>query len=319
MTNLYKFMGADVADKLMIDEKNIGVKFSYLKDYNDPYEFFLTIDFNRSPAELAFYNDLIDMVTGQPATCFTKSPVISPMWAHYGGNSSGFVIEINEEKLTKYISDLGFEKNTSIADVEYKDSPGEDIEPTLARAFQIGKPRYIFWLMSYIKSAAYLTKQTCWSYEQERRVIIDENALIKPNDWLMLFPVPISCITAVIVGHKSDKALKETIQALAKKAKCRYFEMVIGKTTTTPFLLSINQKSHQFINGKIEAVRHQCKSCFEPLTTENRECGWCGITQKDVDMAQVRNSFRMIASYGGLENYITSMQAITDKYQAEKK
>nr|WP_024966922.1 DUF2971 domain-containing protein [Pantoea sp. IMH] len=316
MTNLYKFMGADVADKLMMDEKHIGIKFSHLNQYNDPYEFFLTIDFNRASDELAFYNEMIGMVTKQPATCFTKSPVIPPMWAHYAGNSSGFVIEINEEKFKLFLKETGFNENTGIADVEYKDLPGEDIEPTLERAFHICKPRYIYWLQSYIRHAAYLTKQECWSYEQERRVIIDEKALTKPNDWLMLLPVPINCITAIIVGHKSDDSLKEKIQVLAKKAKCRYFEMVIGKTTTTPFLLSKNLKSHQFINGKIKAVSQQCKKCYEPLNIDNKICGWCGITQRDVSMAERRNAFRAIASTGGLENYIAAMRAISARHRS---
>lgn len=314
MTNLYKFMGADIVDKLMMDETHIGIKFSHLHEYNDPYEFFLTIDFNRGSDELAFYNEMISMLTRQPATCFTKSPVISPMWAHYAGNSSGFVIEINEEKFKGYLNGIGYLEKCAIADVEYKSTPDKGIEDVLARAFHISKPRYIYWLSSYIKSAAYLTKQTCWSYEQERRVIIDEKALTKPNDWLMLLPVPISCITGIIVGHKSNDELKQKVQAIAKKAKCRYFEMVIGKTTTTPFLLSKHRKSHHFIDGKIEAVSRQCKQCYEPLEFESKICGWCGITQHDVEMAEFRNSFRMIASYGGLEKYIATMDSITDKY-----
>ncbi|HDT2317891.1 TPA: DUF2971 domain-containing protein [Klebsiella aerogenes] len=318
MANLYKFMGADIIDKLMMDEKHIGIKFSHLHEYNDPYEFFLTIDFNRGSDELAFYNEMIGMITRLPATCFTKSPVISPMWAHYAGNSSGFVIEINEGKFRNYLEEIGFGGHCAIEDVEYKDSPDVGIEGILARAFHICKPRYIYWLNECIRNAAYLTKQTCWSYEQERRVIIDEKALTKPNDWLMLLPVPISCITGIIVGHKSNDSLKQKIQDLAKKAKCRYFEMVIGKTSTTPFLLSKKLKSHRFVDGKIEAVSRQCKKCYEPLDFDSNICGWCGITEQDVEMAAHRNSFRMIASYGGLEKYISAMNAITDGYHGHK-
>lgn len=43
MTNLYKFMGADIIDKLMMDETHIGIKFSHLHEYNDPYEFSLLL------------------------------------------------------------------------------------------------------------------------------------------------------------------------------------------------------------------------------------------------------------------------------------
>lgn len=114
MVNLYKFMGADIADKLMMDDAHIGIKFSHLKDYNDPYEFFLIINYDRTPDELAFYSEMIDMVLKQPATCFARSPVITPMWAHYAGNSSGFAIEIDEDRLREHLETLDLGRYSAI-------------------------------------------------------------------------------------------------------------------------------------------------------------------------------------------------------------
>jgi hypothetical protein len=305
-------MGADVADKLMIDDKHIGIKFSFLKDYNDPYEFFLTIQYNRKPEELAFYLEMIDMVLEEPATCFTKSPVITPMWAHYANNSAGFSIEINEEKLLEHINKNGFKDGFSIQDVRYKDEP-DDVEDLLARAYHICKPRYIYFLQSYIRQAAYLTKQTCWSYEQERRLIIDKGALKKINDWLMLLPVPINCISAVIVGKNASESLKESIFELSKKAKCKYFEVVFGRSTTNPFLLTKKSETYAFNNGKIESVKQCCKKCHEPIYLKSRVkkyCGWCSITDKHRKNAAFRNSFRMLESAGILPQYIAAQNAV---------
>ncbi|WPO00633.1 hypothetical protein [Pseudomonas sp. MUP55] len=97
--NLYKYMGPEIADKFLLPDGNCSLKFSYLKDYNDPFEFFLTIDYNQGPEILAYYNEMISMVTQQPVTCFSKSPLITPMWAHYASNSQGFLAEINEPAL----------------------------------------------------------------------------------------------------------------------------------------------------------------------------------------------------------------------------
>jgi hypothetical protein len=143
MANLYKYMGADIADVLLMDDDHFSIKLSHLKDYNDPYEFFLTISYQRPAAELAFYNKMIAMVLQQPVTCFAKSPVIIPMWAHYANNPTGFSLEIDEGKLEKHIINSGYSDISGLIDVEYRDVPIDGINEMLERAYQICKPRYI--------------------------------------------------------------------------------------------------------------------------------------------------------------------------------
>ncbi len=309
MTKLYKFMGADIVDKLMMDKENIGIKFSYLKDYNDPYEFFLIINYDRTPGELAFYSEMIDMVIERPATCFARSPVITPMWAHYAGNSSGFVIEIDEEKLKEHLKELNFDEHTIIEDVKYQDEP-DDINDLLARAYHIGKPRYIYFLQRYIHSSAYLRKQTCWSYEQERRLITSEEALKKINDWLMLLPVPIDCVTSFIVGKNANETLKEKIRQLADQTQTRYLEMVFGRTTTQPFMLLDGKQSHIFKNGEIVPAPSACQRCKEPIMTSEKLCSWCSITDDHRQNATLSNSFRMLQDAGILDQYLSTMHQI---------
>lgn len=309
MAKLYKFMGADVADRLMMDEAHVGIKFSHLKDYNDPYEFFLIINYDRTPDELAFYSEMINMVVKQPATCFARSPVITPMWAHYAGNSSGFAIEINEESLLDHLQELGFGDHSVIEDVRYQDGP-DDINDLLERACYIGKPRYIYFLQSYIRHSAYLRKQTCWSYEQERRLITDEQALTKVNDWLMLLPVPINCVTSFIVGKNANEPLKEKIRQLANQAQARYFEMVFGRTTTEPFMLLNGHQSHIFMDGEIVPASSACQKCMEPIGTSEKICSWCSITDDHRRNAAFSNSFRMLNDAGILQSYLSTIQRI---------
>jgi hypothetical protein len=80
-------------------EDYCGFKFSFPKDYNDPYELFLTINFEDDPEVIAFYNEIVREIHQLPTTCFSNSPIVTPMWAHYAHNSKGFVIEIDEDKL----------------------------------------------------------------------------------------------------------------------------------------------------------------------------------------------------------------------------
>ncbi len=46
---LYKYVGPDILDVAFSKDGFCGFKFSYPKDYNDPYELFLTIDFENNP------------------------------------------------------------------------------------------------------------------------------------------------------------------------------------------------------------------------------------------------------------------------------
>ena len=166
MAAIYKYCGKDTADKVFLDE-HLSLKFSFLSEYNDPYEFFLTVDFDKSPDELAYYLEMVNMQTSLLATCFSKTPINTPMWAHYGDNSEGFVIEIDEEALKNFLDELKI--FSLLDDVSYKDTPDNGLEDLLKRAHQIGKPRYVDMLRRRLIGVAYFTKQTCWSYERERR------------------------------------------------------------------------------------------------------------------------------------------------------
>ena len=74
-------------DKLVIDDNYIGIKLSSLEDYNDPFEYFLTIDFKQNSEMIAFYLEMLEMNMKNLVSCFSKSPTITPLWAHYAANS----------------------------------------------------------------------------------------------------------------------------------------------------------------------------------------------------------------------------------------
>ncbi|CAI1923231.1 Protein of uncharacterised function (DUF2971) [Serratia fonticola] len=310
MASLYKYMGADIADVLLMDDNHFSIKFSHLKDYNDPYEFFLTISYQRPAAELAFYNEMIGMVLQQPVTCFAKSPAIIPMWAHYANNSTGFSLEIDEDKLKQHILNAGYSDSSALVDVEYRDVPIDGINETLDRAYHICKPRYIGFLQRYIRYSAYSVKKTCWSYEQERRFIIDEDALTKINANLMVLAAPTDCIKSIIIGAKATPGLKRKLADISDKIGCQRYEMVIGKSTTEPFMIDPHQKTYRFDGENIAFQPYACQKCHEPVDAGVKQCAWCSITEIDQAEAAHRNSFRMLGEAGILDDYLESFQAI---------
>ena len=96
---IYKYVGSSYLDKIFMTKEHITLKCSYPKDFNDPYELFLTIDFNERPEVLAFYADAVGELPQLHTTCFSRSPAVLPMWAHYAQNLQGLCIEFDEKLL----------------------------------------------------------------------------------------------------------------------------------------------------------------------------------------------------------------------------
>jgi hypothetical protein len=83
---IYKYIGPEHIDKIFHSPDVVTLKCSLPKEFNDPYELFRRIDFNERPDALAYYADAIGELPQLPTTCFSRSPAVIPMWAHYAQN-----------------------------------------------------------------------------------------------------------------------------------------------------------------------------------------------------------------------------------------
>ncbi|MEN3812022.1 DUF2971 domain-containing protein, partial [Chromobacterium piscinae] len=297
-------------DKIFQSEDLISLKCSLPKDFNDPYELFLTIDFNKRPDVLAFYSDAIGKIPQVPTTCFSLSPSVIPMWAHYAQNLEGFTIAFDEEKLIAHFPESGF------GDVDYLDKPDGKVESLLYQAFTRGKPRHMHFFQTAVFSAAYYTKATCWSYEEERRMVISHEETTQVNE-MILINIPNDCATALICGPRATEETKKALKDKAAHIGCDYLEMKIGKSSATPFF--INSSNIPYVSEKSELRRATvyCKTCHEPLSTESELCSWCQITKTHKMHAAARNPYRLLENYGLLDSYIQSVLEI-DKRIARK-
>lgn len=301
---IYKYVGSNYIDKVIKLPDLVTLKCSYPKDFNDPYELFLTIDFKQDPKVLAFYSDVIGDIPQIPTTCFSRSPSVVPMWAHYAQNLEGFIIEIDETILARSFPESGF------GDIEYQDAPDSALLEILHRAYSIGKMRYLYMLNKWVFNAAYYTKASCWRYEEERRMLVRENA-IRTAEGLMLIDIPKECITALICGPRALSETKEIIRDKAHQLVCKYFEMKIGRNSIVPFFVDLNGDTFVFSESKIKRTGKHCISCKEPLPNKAKKCSWCKINESHKIEAAKRNIFRNMNEFGLLEEYIKSMEEIT--------
>jgi hypothetical protein len=302
--NVYKFVDSDNLDKVLGADDKVTLKCSYPKDFNDPYELFLTISYKQKPEILAFYSDVVGQLPQLPTTCFSRSPTVLPMWAHYARNLQGFAIEFDEEKLGKYF------KKSVFGDVDYQDAPDEDISDMLYRAYGIGKFRYFYLLRNYVFSAAYYTKATCWSYEQERRMLVEKSETRQVGD-LMLLEVPVECVSALICGPRASLDTLNWVRNKAIQFGCKYFELKIGKSSAVPFFTDLEGNPYIFDGKNLERSFQFCAACKEPLYIDAERCSWCQIDESHKTSAAERNAYRMLDQQGMLEDYIKGMDEIT--------
>lgn len=305
---LYKYVGPNYLDKVFSGRQGVTFKCSYPHEFNDPYELFLTIRFDQDPEALAFYQDVIGDIPQHPTTCFSRSPAVIPMWAHYADNHTGVVVEFSEEKLQAAFS------NSRFGNVQYRDTPHEGLEETFAKAHVIGKPRYFHMLHSGVLSAAYYTKTTSWAYEQERRMLLSDSE-VRTTDGLMLMDVPPECVASIAVGARASDKTRRLVEEQCNQMECDYREMRIGRSSAVPFFIDESGDSFVFDGDKLTSAQRACHVCKEPSPAGGDTCSWCNIQDSHREDAASRNTYRLLDHYGLLEGYIQGMQAIDKRFR----
>ena len=222
-----------------------------------------------------------------------------------GHNHHGVVIEFNETEFLKYYPEARFD------DVNYQDKPNTSLEDMLKRAYHIGKTRYHFLLQQGVLSTAYFTKQSCWSYEQERRLIIQKKDIVELNS-IKLLNFPLSCISALIVGCQASEETKEFVFEIAKKIGASFYEMKIGRSSSIPFFVD-EEEVYTFKDNGINKVETVCSLCGEPVAPFYENCGWCSINDEHKFDAAGRNPFRVMSAIGTLDKYYKTMLDVGKK------
>jgi hypothetical protein len=255
---IYKYIGPGNIEKVFHSVDVATLRCSLPKEFNDPYELFLTIDFNERPDALAFYADAIGELPQFPTTCFSRSPIVLPMWAHYAQNLQGFAVEFSEDRLDKAFPKSLFD------DVSYSDAPSAALTDMLYRAYVIGKYRYTYFLQRMVFKAAYFTKASCWSYEQERRMVVQQSGT-RQADALTLLDAPIDSINSIICGPRASEQSKQALIKTADEIGCQYFELRIGRSSAVPYFVNADGEPFSFDQAEIVSNNQHCEVCSEPV------------------------------------------------------
>ena len=303
VSKIYKYLSHDVMRLVFDRDELCGVKCSLPKDYNDPYELFLGMDLNTPSDQLAFYNDVVGGIPQNPTTCFSKSPIVAPMWAHYANNHSGFVLEFDLEGMQKH-----FEGNP-IWEVSYRVGPHENLKKILEKAAVLKKPRYAYELQEFVFVESYFTKYEEWNYEREYRFVDMKNLTEDLHGNSILF-IPIEFVTSIIVGPKFPQEKLEESLSIAAENDLAWYQLHVGKSYPKPYVRDEDEDVFIFQNGELSRTDNLCESCSEPLKNQGTLCPWCSITEAHEEVAVQNNPFRMIDAIGELDNYMDAIGKI---------
>ena len=310
---LYKYASARTVDKIFRRDGAVYLKASRPKDFNDPFELFLTLrTAGVEPEVLAFYQDVVGAVPQWPTICFTKRPDVIPMWAHYGQECSGFAVEVDEELLTKTFPEIRAE------DVSYSLDPTTIDIGLVQNAAMTCKPRHSYFVQSAAVSAAYFTKNAVWNYEVERRVVLNSTATVSIARHTLL-RLSEKSVTALIAGPRANTRFRRRLKVMADSLGAAYFQLHIPRNSTTAFFTSGAGETFTFDGTTLALREDTCIECGEPLQDDSNEtCAWCSISEAHRLDAARSNPLRMLSGLGMLEEYVEGMRRITKRKGATR-
>ncbi len=297
MSKIYKYFPADVLPLVAQKEGFFSLKCSLPKEYNDPYELFLSVDLSAQKELLATYKEIIEELPQFPTTCFSKSPIVSPMWAHYACNHSGFVLEFDLEQLKAHFGNARFNE------IVYRDAP----DPSLLKYLQMAafrcKPRDALFLTRAVFKEGYFSKYSEWGYEREFRLVAQPDDIIDVSG-VKILEVPKDCVTALIVGPHFPENFGHLVKELCQREELIAYQLKIGKSLPKPFLVGTDGAAYIFADEVITKIEQLCDTCSEPLISTTKLCTWCSIDENTATEAAQRNPFNILDQIGALESYI---------------
>lgn len=225
------------------------------------------------------------------------------MWAHYGGNNTGFVLEIDEASLADHFEAGFFE------DVEYKSEIGFCDLEVIRYAATTCKPRHVHRARSLAFRSAYFTKSDCWAYEQERRLVLD-GSHFDEDEKLMIREFPASCVTAIISGCRTRKEDLESLREAAIRFGCPNLHLRLGKSISQPYFVGRQTAPEVFDGHEITPADFSCGSCGDPIEEERLSCPWCDMTEEDATEAALNDPMRLYAIAGMPNPYGLSFAGI---------
>jgi hypothetical protein len=98
---------------------------------------------------------------------------------------------------------------------------------------------------------------------------------------VLLRAIKLEPLRQIILGPRTDTAVKEIYGTRAKEWGVSLPELRIGARTYTPFFNSAGTPAAIWTGKEFEAVDRVCEACREPAElTDSGLCEWCSISDK---------------------------------------
>ncbi|MGR4065352.1 MAG: hypothetical protein ACLQPV_07860, partial [Vulcanimicrobiaceae bacterium] len=186
-----------------------------------------------------------------------------------------------------------------VGDIRYADT--NPIEAwKIAVAYTTGKARHTEWLLNDAYGQACFVKRPEWSYEMERRLVVDRESL-KMAKVGLVGHFPSRALRYIIVGARADDAVARICRKRADEYGVTFAQFEVGKKTFHPYFVSdggtLRWKGRSFAR-----CASSCKECNEPARTDaSGRCAWCSITKEEEERAAVRSLWAIAANFKLME------------------
>jgi hypothetical protein len=206
---LYKYLTSDGAQKLFSSDQP-AIWFRFSNRLNDVYD-------------LRPIGSYMDEFASIAVFCLSETPYSSPMWAHYGSNGEGVVLEFS-------LQSLFFLENPPVK-VCYSSK-----RPTVKNTMK-----------------ALTTKNAEWSYEREWRCFKGLPSTRADGDIFLLaeqavsVPFPFEALTAIIHGHDS----RVSAENFLARSEAKHVAQLICRTKAREYGFNVrpfNDLAHIFEN-----------------------------------------------------------------------
>jgi len=186
-----------------LDDQNISYDKSSPEDILDKFIKFQTKDF-KGVIKIVWddWNEKMGIA------CFSESPGVIQMWAHYTDNHKGIVVGIDESEFVKNRDDL--------FTVRYRD------EMVL---FPVtGVPEILDQHVKKYIPEVVRRKESNWSYEKEIRIYTDLDEKDKDDNYYYK-KIPASSIKEIYLGLRSDETTKLIAECIKKREEYKHLKI----------------------------------------------------------------------------------------------
>ena len=199
--------------------------------FNDVYEGLPTDDLKNCSSE-----DISNLYDLASIACFTETNNNQLMWSHYADSHKGFCVEYDLKLLPKDSLEvckhlfpvLYGEKRIINYNLKKLNNELKELREAINK-------QYVYDDIEYFNNIIplFITKGTAWAYEKEWRVIYTKKDMYEiDDDVLYSCNIPFSCISAVYLGYRIDKEVKENIieicRRLSKERNISVFQEILS-------------------------------------------------------------------------------------------